>query len=254
LELACWYTAAEANLIAATSYLGELEVLVVWLGGYEWKGAIPESDLVRLFAGSRAWPKLRSLILFDPGGGERTDLARIANEIAGRQIASVIPAPDGRLPFAPEFSYFCPGKLPDGRRMVAKPIEELIHVIVFGDDSNVTQEYSIPQTEEVRGFVAEERYLYGASQEFRDAIHGAVGSTPAFIRVFPFRWPDEEDNPVDCSEYHHRRWSVYGSPDRPDRTPEDPLGNGGEISWLVEEGQFGCGVGWCDKTGKVHST
>jgi uncharacterized protein (TIGR02996 family) len=256
LELSCWYTPGEARVLTESPHLGDLEVLVVWLGGRSWQGAIRSFELVRLFASSSAWPNLRELTLFDPGSGEDAEgLVENANEAAGRKLARVVQGLDGRLPFAGNFAYFCPGKFPDGRRLVAKPIGDAIHVIVFGADDRVAEAYDVPQTKEVRAFMARERGLYGARPEFRDAIHRAVGSAPAFIRVFPFGWPDGYDNPVEGPEYHHEKWSALGLPDDPDEdTREDPFGFGGEINWIVETGQFGCGNGWCDNRGRVHST
>jgi uncharacterized protein (TIGR02996 family) len=257
LELACWYTAEQAGHLAASPHLRDLETLVIWLGGASWQGSIDPPELVRLFAAAPAWPNLRELTLWDPDTGKASDrLVRLANKIAGRPLARVVRPRDGRLPFAPSFSYFCPGKLPNGRRLVAKPIGQSIHVIVFGKNDRVAREYSIPQTEEVRALMASEGGLYGADSALREAIHQAVGSVPAFIRVFPFHWPDDEDNPLDGPDYFFDDWAVLGRPDdpNPEAYREDPFGYGGVISGIVDLGKFGCGVGWCGEDGEVHST
>jgi uncharacterized protein (TIGR02996 family) len=256
LELACWYTAEQASHLATSPHLHELETLVIWLSGVTTAGAIDPADLVRLFATAPAWPNLRQLTLLDPETGPESDaLARLADETAGRPLARILRPRDGRLPFAPGFEYFCPGKLPDGRRLVAKPIGQSIHVIVFGEDDRVAEEYSFPQTEEVRDLEPEDG-LYGADPALREAIHRAVGSVPAFIRVFPFRWPDDEDIPVDGPDYFFNDWAVLGHPDDPDPEAyrEDSIGYGGFISSIVNGGRFGCGVGWCGEDGTVHST
>jgi uncharacterized protein (TIGR02996 family) len=253
LELACWYPLEQARVLTTSPYLGRLEVLVAWLGGGAW-GTAPSEDLVPLLAAAGAWPNLRELILVEFEGNEDADqLVRCANEAAGRSLARVVRPRDGRLPFAADFSSFCPGSFPDGRRLVAKPIGEAIHVIVFGADGRAVQEYDLPQPSELEELPVEEQLLL--SKAYREVLHRVVGSAPAFIRVFPFHWPDGYDDPVDGPEYHDERWGALGIPDDPDRGTyrEDGWGFGGEIDWIVEGGQFGCGGIWCDKRGRVHA-
>ena len=251
IELACWYAPEEAHILAGAEAVRRAEVLTVWLGGTDTQWVIGEEKLVRLFAA--ADPRLRELRLFDPESGG-AGLVQVANEVAGRPVATHIDPDDGRLPFCPEFAYFCPGTLPDGRRVVSKPIGNGIHVIVFGADDRVAEEYAVPRTEELRTRFAKEHYLYGASDEFRAAIHRAVGSTPAFIRVFPFRWPDNQDCPLPGRSYFHDDWNAVGVPDDPAGADYDDraFGNGGRVLWVLS--QYGCGVGWCDERGQVHST
>ncbi len=267
LEFACWYTPEQAKILSESKHFEQLEVLTLWLGGWYYEPdslAIPESDLVELFAASagvrkvrptrsHGWPNLRELRLYNVGGGsEEKTLVELANETAGRSIATFhTPASmDGKIPLAASFAYFCPGKLPDGRRMAARPIGGQIHVIVFGEDDHVGEEYDLP----IPAGVEIDDDLYGGPGEDREAIHKIVGSTPAFIRVFPFRWPDEEYGLCEGTEYHYETWKSFGCIDNPDSFRDSRYGCGGDVSWIAEGGQYGCEDGWCDKWGDVHST
>ena len=86
-------------------------------------------------------------------------------------------------------------------------------------------------------------------------VYRAVGSVPAFIRVFSFHWPDRQHNLCGGPDCHYETWKSLGWPDGGPGAPrEGDFGCGGEISWIVEDGQYGCDGGWCDKRGDVHST
>src|SRR5262245_31042032 len=54
LELACWYSDADAEAIAASPHLGRLQVLELWLGRSEEN--LTDSRLCRNMASSKAWP------------------------------------------------------------------------------------------------------------------------------------------------------------------------------------------------------
>jgi uncharacterized protein (TIGR02996 family) len=255
LELACWYPEEQARALTTSPHLANLEVLVVWLGGASFLGSMPADELVRLFAAAKAWPNLRELTLFDcTGEADAQRLVKLADKAAKRPVARFVRplALDGRLPFAPGFRYFCPGKLADGRRVAAKCIDDAIHVLVFGPDDRVAEEYDIPQPKALRNLIKTHPFDFVAH---RRAIYKAISATPAFIRVFPFSWPDDEDSPYPGPGYHFERWKSLGVPDEPDEADRDSeWGFGGVINWIAVEGQYGCGVGWCDKRGLVHST
>ncbi|MCA9069608.1 MAG: TIGR02996 domain-containing protein, partial [Planctomycetaceae bacterium] len=119
LELACWYSDEDAEAIATSPHLSQLQVLELWLGR---RGALHNSQLCRIMGASEAWPQLRELTVLNPDGlneKSRRRLAKVANQAAGREVAVYRRGYPELFPFAADFWYTFPGYLPDGRMAMA---------------------------------------------------------------------------------------------------------------------------------------
>src|SRR5262249_53971120 len=119
LELACWYSDADAAAIAASPHLKHLQLLELWLGR---RDHLTDSWLCQVMGGSKAWPHLRELTLLNPDGeneGSRKQLAGLVNEAAGGRGGVSRRGSPELFPFAVYHRYIFPGYLPDGRMAMA---------------------------------------------------------------------------------------------------------------------------------------
>ncbi|MGH7225248.1 MAG: TIGR02996 domain-containing protein, partial [Gemmataceae bacterium] len=119
LELAGWYSDADAEATASSLHLARLEVLELWLGR---RGRLRDARLCRIMAGAKAWPRLRELTLLNPNDENqrgRKRLVKVADEAAGRNVAVYRRGWPELFPFAADYYYTFPGYLPDGRMAMA---------------------------------------------------------------------------------------------------------------------------------------
>ncbi len=255
LDLACWYTAEEAERLAASPHLKQLERVIIRTGGFG--EAISTTNLIKLFAKPSTFPKLKELVIYDPWTDEDLPkLAKLADKTAKRSIAKIV-VPDKRYCFAPDFYYFCPGKLPDGRSMVAKPAEDHLCVIEFTKKDLPKKERKVRYTPELKELAQKYFEDYSVRKELRASIHKHLGTTPAFIRVHEFDWEDGEFSPHRGRASHSDCFNSVGyvDPVDPDEySEEQDHGMYGEFQWVLEGGEYICGNGWCNNRGQVHST
>ena len=258
LDLGCWYSDEDAQALARSPHLADLEVLTYWFSGWSEYGT--EFVQLRMLAGSKAWPKLRKLRVMLGRGIEL-----LVNEAAGRPVAEAIDPHEWLFPFRPDFAsnYFV-GKLPDGRQLFAndiRPGTDTALAALFnaaGDMIEIREIRFPPETQappqkrwEARRWT-EEEFRAKREQHLRDAL----GFEPAFIRVREFRIGAEGP-----TRFTERVDNLIGFADDPTVPPEydydNILGPGVVVYNWVTSGSFlfvGGNNWWCDGTGRVTST
>lgn len=260
LELACWYSDADARALARSTHLTELRVLELWLGRTP---PLTDGKLCRIIAASKAWPKLRELSLLNPdnkNAKRRKKLAETANTVAGREIAVYRPGYPETFPFAADFWYTFPGYLPDGRMAMADEDHETnpptLCVITFDKNGKQTKEViRVPVPDEVVNLPPSVWYEH--KDVLKQQLIEVLGFKPGFIRVRDVRFPADRHGAYSPC-WHGDVWEeMFGFPDEDTEASwsEWETGNGGAC-WRHLRNQewiFGWDR-WGDKTGHIHST
>jgi uncharacterized protein (TIGR02996 family) len=261
LELACWYSDADAKATAASPHLSRLQVLELWLGR---QGGLRDTQLCRIMGGSKSWLRLRELTLLNPDGENergRKRLVATANKAAGRKVAVYRRGYPELFPFATNSRDMFPGYLPDGRMAIAsvdhRGSPPTLGVITFDKKGNQTDDaLTIPVPGDLLTLPTNGWYQHEG--RIRHHLIDTIGLRPGFIRVRDFRFPWDEHGDYSPCRGHEDYWGLLGYPDTDDEESwqEEPGGNGWGISWLVREWQYVLAWGdwWADKRGKVHST
>jgi uncharacterized protein (TIGR02996 family) len=260
LELACWYSDADARAVAASPYLSDLLVLELWLGR---EPGLSDTRLCRIMASSTAWPNLRRLTLTNPDGAKprfRKGLVQKCDEAAGRQVAAYQGGYPDLFPFAADFWYVFPGRLPDGRAALAaenpSTYPPTLCVLTFDKQGKQTNEVlTVPLPADVLAVPPNEWYNH--KDRMAQQLIDLIGFRPGFIRIRDCRFP------WDTSGYSRPFWEDLeehvGVPDT--ESDEDwfqeqfPCGHGGEAWQHVRDADWI--FGWdryADKRGRVHST
>ena len=259
LDLGCWYSDTDAEALAGSPHLADLE-----------------RRQVRVLAGARAWPKLRKLRLVfggrtdgPPGTVAAPTAAQIANG-TGKKIAEVIDPDAWLFPFAADFGAGCffVGKRPDGTQVFATDAEDdgSARAVFFTAAGDVTAERPLafpPDALAPRsGQPPKDRYArLEREKEFRakrlDHLRAALGFEPGFVRVRAFRI-----GAVGPSRYRDHMEHAIGGTDDPEVPPEADYeharGVGRVVYDWVTNGAFlfqfadGC-EWWCDGHGRVTS-
>lgn|GEM_PF-1932486 len=258
LELACWYHPQDAEAIAQSAHLKQLQVLVFWLGTV-WYGQ-PDVRTCRIFGASKAWPNLRELTLLNPyAEKERTrkKLVTTLNKAAGREIAVYRVGYPALFPFAPDFWYAFPGFLPNGR--MALGIEDHrtnppgLCVITFDKRGKQTKEViRVPAPDELLAVPTDAWFQH--KDRLQQQLVDVLGFTPGFIRIRDCRFPNDEHQYNSPSP---EMIGELGQLDTDDEASWDqfPEGFGGRAWRDVHTGEWV--FGWDrygDKSGRIHST
>lgn len=257
LELACWYSDTDAEAIASSKYLRQLQVLEIWLGRRE---GLTDRQLCRTLAASKAWPGLRELTLFDPDpetGHLGKRLPAVANKIVGRKLAVYRWGYPEVYPFAADFWYTFPGYLPDGRMAMADEDATTsppsLCVLTFDKKGKQMEEVlTVPFPDDLVAVPPGQWYEH--KDRLQQHLIEAIGFRPGFIRVHDCIFPKDE------SMYMRPSWDTdceVGLLDLDDEASwqESPCGYGGHVTYLVRTQQFV--FGWDrygDKQGRIHST
>jgi uncharacterized protein (TIGR02996 family) len=262
LELACWYSDADAEAIAASPHLTELQVLELWLGR---KGELRDDQLCRIMAGSKGCPRLRELTLLNPDGEEertRKRLVKTANRAAGRNVAVYHRGYPELFPFADGYRHGFPGHLSDGRMAMASEDDRTspptLSVIAFDKKGNQTDDVlTVPFPADLLTVPPEEWYRH--RERMKQHLIDTIGFRPGFIRIRDCRFPWDEHGYLSPCRGHEEYWEdQLGYPDVDDEGSwqEEPDGIGGRISWLLRNGEYVVcwGEHWADKRGTVQST
>lgn len=258
LELACWYTDADAKAVAASPHLRQLQVLELWLGRHS---PLWDRRLCQIMAASKAWPHLRELTLLNPDGiqaSRRKRLVATANKAAGRTVAVYRRGYPELFPFAADYWYLFPGYLPDGRMALAKENHRVtpptLCVLTFDKMGNQTEEVlTVPPPDDFLAIPTEDWFRH--KDRIQQHLIDAIGLQPGFIRIRDCQFPGDESGFYSpCLE----DWDPYlGHPDadEDESWDADPRGNGGEMYHQIRQGEYV--LGWdryADKRGRVHST
>jgi uncharacterized protein (TIGR02996 family) len=259
LELACWYSNLDAVAIASSPHLRQLQVLEIWLGRRD--TLLSDPGFCRIMAGSKAWPHLRELTLLNPDGQKersRKQLVKTANESAGRKVAVYRRGYPALFPFAADFGYTFPGYLPDGRMaMAAEDLRtsppQTLCVLTFDTKGNQTADMlTVPVPADLLAIPTREWHQHEG--RIQQQLIDMIGFRPGFVRIRDCRFPWEKDGEFSPHRGHEKVWTCLGFPDTDDKESwREPGGNGGQISWLVREGQYvyGSYEHWVDKRGKL---
>jgi uncharacterized protein (TIGR02996 family) len=263
LELACWYSDADARAISSSPHLARLQVLELWLGR---RGRLTDSRLCQIMAGSKAWPILRELTLLNPNDenerGKRR-LVTLANKAAGRKVAVYRRGWPELFPFAADFWYTFPGYLPDGRRAMAaedhRTSPPTLCVLTFDRKGKQTDEVlTVALPDDLLATPVNEWYAH--KERMEQHLIETIGFRPGFIRIQDCQFPGDEYG------YDRPYWEVYsmqgeeeqfGVPDAEDEDSwtEYPCGYAGQLARRLRDHEYV--FGWdryADKRGKVHST
>ncbi len=255
LELACWYSDADARALAASSHLSRLQVLEIWLGR---RDGLTDGRLCRIIAEAKAWPRLRELTLLNPDdekerGGKQ--LVTLANKAAGRKVGVYRRGWPELFPFAADFWYTFPGYLPDGRMAMAaedhRTSPPTLCVLTFDEQGRQTEDMlTVPLPDDLLAIPVSDWYLH--KDRMKDHLVETIGFRPGFIRIRDCRFPGDDS-------YNRPYWDHQdvGGLDTDDEESwkEEPCGVGGQVSYHMRTGQYV--FGWdryADKTGIVHST
>ncbi len=256
MELACWYSDADAKAIAASPYLGQLQVLEIWLGRRE---GLKDARLCRIVARAKALPRLRELTLLNPDDEREQNgklLVAIANKAAGREVAVYRRGWPELFPFAADFWYTFPGYLPDGRMAMAdedpRTSPPTLCVITFDAKGDQTEDVlTVPFPADLLAIPVKDWFLH--KDRMQKHLVETIGFRPGFIRIRGCRFPGDDS-------YNRPYWDhpeEIGGLDSDDEESwmEYPRGAGGEVSYRMRTGQYV--FGWdrfADKEGRVHST
>jgi uncharacterized protein (TIGR02996 family) len=263
LELACWYSDADAEAIAASSHLGRLEILELWLGR---KRGLTDRRLCQILAASKVCPHLRQLTLRNPNVEQIPGLARLVqgiNRIVGHKIAVYRRGWPERFPFAADFWYTFPGYLSDGRMAMAaedhRTAPPTLCVLTFDRKGNQTRDVlHVPLPEDLLAIPVKEWFLH--KERMKQHLIETIGFRPGFIRIRDCRFPGDEHG------YNRPSWEMYsmqgdeqefGVPDLDDEESwaESPCGFAGRLAQRLRDQEYV--FGWdryADKRGSVHST
>ncbi len=259
LELACWYSDADARALTASPHLSALQVLELWLA----RARASDAQLCRIMSAGRAWPNLRELSLLNCDNqkrGLRQRLVATANRAAGREVAVYRPGYPKLFPFCANFWYTFPGRLPNGRAAMAAEDHSTnpptLCVVTFDDTGKQTREViRVPVPDAILKVPLNQWY------EHKDALQqqlvAVLGFKPAFIRVRDVNFPgDQWDG---CHpHWHDDVWEEQcGVPDADTAESWDewPPGNGGQAWRHLRDQEWIFGWDrWADKRGWVHST
>ncbi|MBY0460630.1 MAG: TIGR02996 domain-containing protein [Gemmataceae bacterium] len=272
LELPCWYADADAEALASSPHLSDLEVL------HYWRGRGHNDDVqIRTLARSPSWPRLRKLRVM-LGYPEDRELVNVA---AGRPIGEAYnPTDDDLFPFAADFDHlFFVGKLPDGTQFFAFDYGACYHdsrrapstepfimtTQLFDPAGNPTTTQDVvfppeliyPTAEEMGNFALSDTRDAERRQERERLLRERFGWRPAFIRVKEFSLDGFQ--PFWDESSYLRGYSGADHPDDDLRTDyHGPLGGTSAVYWRATgaEFNFSCGdVVWlCDKSGQVRAT
>ncbi|MDY3555796.1 TIGR02996 domain-containing protein [Gemmata sp. JC717] len=259
LELACWYSDNDARAIAASPHLNELGVLELWLAR---QVPLRDSQLCRIAASGKAWPKLHELVLLNPYDEmERTRkrLVTVANKAAERKVAVYRCGFSGLYPFAADFWYAFPGHLPDGRAALAledpRTSPPSLCVLTFDKRGRQTEDVIyVPFPAELCALREYEYARYEHVDRQRQHLIDTIGLQPGFIRIQDCRFPgDAADYNRPCPDIPND----FGVPDTDDEESWNtwPTGNGGNAWRNVRNGEWV--FGWDrygDNSGHIHST
>jgi uncharacterized protein (TIGR02996 family) len=260
LELACWYSDADARAVAASPHISQLRVLELWLGR---QSGLLDTRLCRIMASSKAWPNLQQLTLTNPRSHQRRShgpMVQRCDEAAGRKIATYQRGYPELFPFAEDFWYVFPGYLPDGRMALAaenpRTHPATLCVLTFDAQGRQTNEVlTVPIPDDLLAIPVESWYEH--KDRMKQQLIDLIGFRPGFIRVRDCRFPGDNSN------YNRPFWEDLDEHvGRPDTDADEdwfreqfPCGHGGEVWGHVRDGDWI--FGWdryADKRGRVHST
>jgi uncharacterized protein (TIGR02996 family) len=256
LELACWYSDADARALAASPHLRALQVLEYWLGNW---GA-SDTVLCRTLGAGKAWPNLRELTLMNCENlyaSSRKKLVAVANRAAGRAVAVYRPGYPELFPFAADFYDVFPGRLPNGRAAIGaldtSTEPPCICVTTFGKHGNpIGKVIRVPLPDALLQLPKQE---WDRESALKQQLVDVLGFVPGFIRVRPADIPGDQW----AKPYWH--WDVWESMcGRPDIDNDGDwgeweTGNGGKVRHHMRNQEWLFGHSrWADKTGRVHST
>ena len=264
LDLGGWYSDADAEALACSPHLADLEVLTFWRGG--WQGDSSADAQLRALAASKAWPNLRKLRVMLAGPSS----VELANAAAGRPIAEAIDPDEWLFPFRADFADgFLIGKLPDGTQVFAceawagEGLATIAILFSAAGDEIERREITFPAdalwSPEMSALTGDARW--DKEEELRakrlQHLRDALGFEPAFIRVRGF----EVGNGIGAYRYRNRVEDAIGATDDPDAPPESDLTGALGVGRLVYDWVtsasylFMCGNDWwCDGTGRATST
>jgi hypothetical protein len=260
LELACWYSDADARAVAASPHLRELQVLELWLGRYR---PLRDGNLCRIMGASKAWPNLRELSLLNADNQKATarkKLVATASRAAGRHIGVYRPGYPGLYPFAADFWYTFPGYLPSGRMAMADEDHTTdpptLCVITFDKNGKQTKGViRVPIPPDLLAIPADKWYEH--KDRLKQQLIDVLGFRPGFIRVRDVQFPADEWGGL-SPQWHGDVWEeMYGHPDEDTEASwaDWPTGNGGQAWHHLRNHEWILGWDrWADKRGKVHST
>jgi uncharacterized protein (TIGR02996 family) len=257
LELACWYSDKDARAIAASPWLGSLQVLEIWLARRARGG---DSRLCKIMGGGQAWPQLRRLVLLDPEGDLPERLVGVADKAAGRALAVKVRGYPELFPFAADFWDAYPGRLPDGRMAMASEdattSPPTLGVLTFDEHGEQTDEVlRVPLPEELLS--VEPGQWYKHKDRIRQHLREVLGLVPAFIRIGGCEFPWDKFGGLAADRGFGEEWDQLGLPDEDEGEDleDDPRGIGGKLTWVIRTGQYCFGPeGWADQRGRVHTT
>jgi uncharacterized protein (TIGR02996 family) len=260
LELACWYSDADARAIASSPHLRELQVLELWLGRV---APLRDATLCRIMGESKAWPKLRELSLLNADNQKATarkKLVATASRAAGRHIGVYRPGYPGLFPFAADFWYTFPGYLPDGRMAMADEDHTTdpptLCVITFDKNGKQTKDViRVPVPADVLAVPADKWYEH--KDRLKQQLIDVLGFRPGFIRVRDVQFPNDQWGGL-SPQWHGDVWEeLYGDPDADTEASwaNWPTGNGGQAWRHLRNHEWILGWDrWADRRGRVHST
>jgi uncharacterized protein (TIGR02996 family) len=258
LELACWYSDADAEAIASSPYLGSLQVLELWLGRNR---PLTDGRLCRIMAGSKAWPKLRELTLLNVDAENQSrgeTLAKTANEVAGRKVAVFRRGYPDLFPFAPDFWYTFPGYLPNGRMAMAAEDHSTspptLCVVTFDKKGRQTKDVlRVPVPEDLLAIPVDNWYEH--KDRMKQQLIDKIGFRPGFIRIRGCELPARSTYINPSWDYEECIGCLDTDDDAETNWEDYPCGFGGRVAYLVRAGQWVAGWDrYADKRGRVHST
>jgi hypothetical protein len=263
LELAGWYSDADAEAIARSSYLSRLQVLDLWLGR---RAGLTDARLCRIMAASSCMPRLRALTLLNPNDEDEQAKMRLvasANKAAGRKVAMYQCGWPERYPFAGDFWYTFPGYLPDGRMAMAAEKHQTappsLEVLIFDSKGKQTAEtMTVALPDDLLAIPVSDWYLH--KERMQRQLAESIGFRSGFIRIRDCQFQGDKFG------YNRPSWEVYsmqgeedqfGVPDSDDEESwaEHPRGYAGQFASRLRNQAYV--FGWdryADKRGTVHST
>lgn len=234
LTIEAWISPEDAQAIATSPHLKQLQSLRIWLGNSEGDDT---ANLAAFAEGAvSTYPDLKELWIIDvPACGQETIDA--ANRIAGRPIAkAVIPAP--RLyPIEGDFGlYLSAGHLPDGTQvLVDSPTRDRSSARLFRFSPEGLQgemeEIQMPPDSQL---LPEDKGLRDTTAQLREYLQREMDFKLGTIWVQGLDDPDHEYSIYDCPNHV----DGVGRPDDPAFGPEDdeyPMGNASEAAYWYGE-------------------
>jgi uncharacterized protein (TIGR02996 family) len=264
IDIACWISGADAEAIAGSRSLSQLQALQVWLGNRMDEG---EDELVcRALARCSEWPRLRELRVIaacDYPEGCRPAFDLLAGSL-DRPVASFVDPWSRPYVFAPGgyFAGYFPGRLPGGEQVFGmrppgRP--EVLVLLLFDSEGNAVgeREVALPGNcvhGTYRGWEAGREINRQAARYLQEEL----GHEAALIRVKDLHFAGERL----VRDYPYHFEDEMGWPDHPDTRPEEAYeGTGGHGALLhnwISSGSFvfnGNGADWwVNESGDVTST